>query len=277
MGKKVVVLDKNQISPYDLEMIYNIDGDYFGGNKDIKSFQEYWNFRPSNGEVERFFDSYLDSPGFERIINNQNNWWAKRHPYKRFYSDPDPYGFTKKWFEKAKRKKPKMFYVDVHDDASVYKRRMAVPEYDGHAYIGTKETGEWPKAMLEGHEWAHGKAPSGLFGIPLGFGTRSAQGEALSQNTNTITPGDDLASEHDSAQHEKHADVWGLKYLFYKEGIYDTRGTRDITLDQVKKLRKKYPKLRPFLQMTDEQIMFMMNHVAQNDEANQHYNDYYTT
>lgn len=31
MGKKAVVLDKNQISPYDLEMIYNLDGDYFGG------------------------------------------------------------------------------------------------------------------------------------------------------------------------------------------------------------------------------------------------------
>jgi hypothetical protein len=28
---------------------------------------------------------------------------------------------------------------------------------------------------------------------------------------------------------EKHADNWGLKYLLYKEGIYDARSDKDIT------------------------------------------------
>lgn len=33
----------------------------------------------------------------------------------------------------------------------------------------------------------------------------------------------------------------------------------------IKKYNDKYPKLRPLQQMTDEQIVFMLNHVAQND------------
>lgn len=277
MGKKAIVLDKNQISPYDLEMIYNNLGDYFGRNQDIESFQKYWDFTPSNGDVKRFFDSYLDSPGFKRIIKNQNNWWRSRHPYRKFYSNPDPEDYTKKWFEDSKTKNPKMFYFNGPGISSFYGRGTKTPEDNGNVFIGTMETEKFPKAMLEGHEWLHGINPNGWFGLPRGFAPNSAQGEALSQNTNTKITGFESMDSHDSKEDEKHADIWGLKYLFYKEKIYDTRGNKDITLDQVKQLRKKYPKLRPFLQMTDEQVMFMMNNVAQNDGPNQHYNDYYTT
>ena len=69
---------------------------------------------------------------------------------------------------------------------------------------------------------------------------------------------------------EKLADIQGLKYLFYKEGIYDVRKNKDITTQQIQKLRKKYPKLRPFKQMNNKQIQFQLNHVAMNNDiANQ--------
>ena len=90
------------------------------------------------------------------------------------------------------------------------------------------------------------------------FTKESAQAEALNQNTNT-------EAGHDSLQNEKHADNWGLKYLLYKEGIYDARDDKDITIEQVKKLRKLYPELRPFKQMTDKEIQFQINHVAYNE------------
>ena len=93
-----------------------------------------------------------------------------------------------------------------------------------------------------------------MFGLAP-FKQGSAQAEALEMNTNT-------KKGHDSYEYEKHADNWGLKYLLYKEGIYDARENKDITVDQIKKLRQKYSELRPFKQMTDEQIQFQLNHVA---------------
>ena len=116
---------------------------------------------------------------------------------------------------------------------------------------------DFPYNFAVGHEYAHGKNPlSMLRNTP--FHKESAQTEALNQNTNT-------EAGHDSHQDEKHADNWGLKYLLYKEGIYDARSNKDITIEQVKKLRKLYPNLRPFKQMTDKEIQFQINNVAYNE------------
>ena len=115
------------------------------------------------------------------------------------------------------------------------------------------------------HEYSHGKQPI-LF---KGWRKGSSQKEALDQNKNT-GPG------HDSMDDEKLADIQGLKYLFYKEGIYDVRKNKDITTQQIQRLRKKYPKLRPFKQMNNKQIQFQLNHVAMNNIATSQNNIYYT-
>lgn len=219
-------------------------------------------FKKDNSDVADYFNSYIGSPGYLRIIDNQNRWWEQRHPYKKFYDNPDK--GTQKWFKIAKQVEPYRYNAKMHAGLSAV---YDIPDEDQRIMItGTFKDKVWddnphisPIEVL-GHEYAHGTAPYSIFGAK-GFHPKSAQGEALAQNTNT-KPG------HDSQQNEKHADLWGLRYLLFKEGIYDSRWGRDITIKEIRKLRKKYPHLRPFRQMTDEQLLFQLNHVAMNTNHN---------
>lgn len=238
----------------------------FGHDQSKEDYFNFWNFRKRDVPITDYFNSYLNSQGFKRIINNQNTWWKRRHPYRRWLSSPDPGNYTKKWFEVAKKIKPHVYTVDMYPDMS-FAKNTGEPDYIRNIFIGRGSSGvpnsgedkEFPYAFVAGHEYLHGVTPRWLF-FPATFNSESAQAEALDLNQNAEK------NNHDEKQSEKHADIWGLKYLLFKEGIYDSRSTKDITLKQVKQLRKKYPKLRPLQQMTDEQIMFMLNHVAQNTD-----------
>lgn len=225
----------------------------FGADRSKEHYFNCWNFQKGNQEVSNYFNSYLNSPGFNRIINNQNRWWESRHPYRKFYSNPDK--GTQAWFKAAREVNPYLYTADMYSDQSTTLYNTNVGGQRS-VFIGRRAS-EFPYQFVIGHEYLHGKAPFNSIGNNPLFNPQSAQAEALKQNTNT-------ESGHDSQQDEKHADIWGLKYLFYKEGIYDSRSNKDINIDQVKQLRQKYPNLRPFQQMNDNQIMFQMNNVAAN-------------
>ena len=235
--------------------------DKFGADDTKEEYFDYWDFQKGDKQLENYFNSYLNSEGFNRIINNQNKWWKKRHPYRKWYSSPDPRDRTKKWFEVAKETNPYIYTVDMYQDlsfANLPTRTVFIGR--GHNIFPNSEANQkFPYAFTAGHEYLHGKTPMYL-GLPAIFQGDSAQAEALDINQNT------KINKHDEFRDEKHADIWGLKYLLFKEGIYDSRSKKDITLKQVEQLRKKYPKLRPLQQMTDEQIVFMLNHVAQNTD-----------
>lgn len=205
------------------------------------------NLRESNdNETYDYFKSYVNSPGFQRIKSNQSKWWKERHPYKKLLD----FGNHLKGINYLQHKvnnteKPKMFELDLPKSYGV------LTTSNNNIYIGTIPD-EWPSKHTIAHELAHAYNQ---------FDTvypRFAEGEALEQNTNT-EPG------HDSKNSEKHADVWGLKYLLYKEGIYDSRSNEDVTPEQIKTLREKYPEYRPLLQMSDDQAAWMLNHVASNN------------
>lgn len=234
----------------------------FGADKSKEHYFNFWNFQKGNQEVSNYFNSYLNSPGFNRIINNQNKWWESRHPYKKFYSNPDK--GTQAWFKAARKVNPYLYTVDMYSDQSTTLYNTNVGGQRS-IFIGRRNS-EFPQQFVIGHEYLHGKAPFNNIGNNPLFNPESAQAEALKQNTNT-------KNRHDSQQDEKHADNWGLKYLFYKEGIYDSRSNKDINIKQVKQLRQKYPNLRPFQQMSDEQIMFQINNVATNSIKSPKIND----
>ena len=231
--------------------------DAFDYDIDFENLEE----KKDTSDVSEFFNSYLKSKGIQRILNNQKTWWEKRHPYRKYISNFDQ--GTSKWIKDAQTLEP---YVYTTNMPTVYSYAYSSPyENQKTIVLGRKPTNvdgeQYDFDFTLGHEYAHGKRQFS-FGF---FGTYedepidpdSAQAEALDQNTNT-------KQGHDSETDEKHADQWGLKYLLYKEGIHDAREDNDITLDQVKELRKRYPNLRPFKQMSDEQLMFQINHVAQN-------------
>lgn len=247
--------DGTNLQKEDSVRLLKIKPRYSGTNASDEHFFNYWKFQKDNSDVSEYFNNYLNSPGLERILNNQDKWWKSRHPYRKWYSNSDK--GTRKWLEIAKDVEPNVYTADLYIDNS---ESIQIPGEEQRTVIVGRKQPVYPDPYefstneVLGHEYAHGKTPFNLFG-GAEFNKKSAQAEALSQNINT-EPG------HDSRQHEKHADIWGLKYLLYKEGIYDSRSDQDITIDQIQELRKRYPNMRVMQQMTDQQLMFQLNHVA---------------
>lgn len=224
-----------------------------------QSEEEYfddWKFQKDSSDVAEFFTSYLESPGFDRILKNQKEWWKQRHPYRKWIQSYDRDGGTYSYFKASKTLQPIVYTVDMPSSLSF---QTNTETEDGNrqpvSFVGTWEDSEFPFNFVLGHEYWHGKTPRS-FGELRRFYSGSGQQEALQQNTNTNQDG------HDEKEYEKHADKQGLIYLLYKDGIYDARSDKDITIEQVKQAREKYPNLRPFQQMTDEQIQFQINNVA---------------
>lgn len=250
----------------DKKILLNLKELYSGNSTDDHFFQ-YWDWQKDTSDVDDYFKSYLNSKGFERILNNQNKWWEKRHPYRKWYSDSDR--GTRKWFEIAKSKTPYIYthgsYLDLSMNTNDPKSNTNVVQVGRKPYKSDVNSFDF----VLGHEYAHGVSPRSWGRISI-FDPKSAQYEALNQNQNI------LENKHDEYSYEKHADIWGLKYLLYKEGIYDSRSDKDITIDKIKKLREKYPDLRPLQQMNDEQLMFMLNNVAMNENEQNSINNSYT-
>ncbi len=201
----------------------------------------------TNPEVLQYFRSYVNSDGYNRIMRNEKDWWTARHPIRKFIPFHDGLsGATHLRQFINELDAPKVFNMSMYPEQSFYLPRNRT------VYIGTYGDGRWPNSFVVGHEVAHGY--NGGTAVNSDNGNNAIY-EALQQNTNT-------EEGHDSYVDEKHSDIWGLKYLLYKEGIYDSRSKDDITPEQVQKLREKYPKLRPLQQMDNEKASWMLNHVA---------------
>jgi hypothetical protein len=201
-------------------------------------------------DAAEFFRSYADSPGFSRIVDNQREWYSGRNPGKEYdESAAASYanllrGLTGEGIFDTALEETESFSGSAHNYGPVF--LGTTPQ----SVLSRAKRGELPRAFLLGHELTH-TAPwySGVNGKVLDT-NRGAEWNL-----------------HDELRSEKQADIQGLKYLMYKEGIYDARGDTDATVDDVKELRAKYPELRPFQQMSDEQIADMLNLVADSGEG----------
>lgn len=224
-----------------------------------------------NNESLEWFKSYINSEGFDRIAKNQKEWWEKRHPRGKYFKNLLGYydGVERLKSDFMQRYPTSISFVldgegaDSFQDPSNNTSYTFRPinDFDTRVnYTNIKMT--FPFWFNHGHEPAHN------FNISVNDPGNS-QYEALQQNTNTGITGDPVANFHDSEADEKHSDIWGLKYLLYKEGIYDSRGTEDATPEHIKQLREKYPNLRPLLQMDDNKTAWMLNHVADSGEKSQ--------
>lgn len=208
-------------------------------------------------EVADYFKSYANSPGYARIRNNQEQWWKQRHPYKKIYEGTGKaMGYTDSLQSGIQVSPYGVFDLSVTPQIS----KMRTQPKAGMITVGTNEEKDWPYWFVLPHEMAH---IANTFGVPY----YSAQAEALSRNTNT-SPG------HDSELEEKHSDKEAMMFLLYKEGIYDSRGEKDCTPEDIAKLREKYPKLRPLQQMDNEKAAWMINHVADAGEQESLYGNH---
>ncbi|MBP3201278.1 MAG: hypothetical protein J6M39_06485 [Lachnospiraceae bacterium] len=211
-------------------------------------------------EVADYFNSYANSPGFQRIIDNQISWGQKRHPYRKIYNP----NYTKLGFSNAARQfrntlldKP-MTTFGVFDMNSYPGMGFNYRQYAPYNHIIINAAGnpflnqqkeQFPYWYELTHEMLH----------DYNF-TGDGQGEALDQNKNTN-------SGHDSWRNEKHSDLEALRFMLYKYNIYDSRDDKDAKAEDIKKLRELFPKLRPLEQMDDETAAWMINHVASVDKT----------
>lgn len=211
------------------------------------------NIREDGKDVTEWLKSYVNSEGFDRVRKNQESWWKDRHPYQKIlfpiFKGIDNNNHLNKY------KRDITNYADgaLNYVLDGYTEMSFSRPYEGSTFTfkpRIREDKEFPFDFAQMHEFDH------LFN-DTASSYNTINFEAMKQNTNT-------EKGHDSYSIEKHSDIIGLKYLLYKEGIYDARGGNDITPEQIGELRKKYPKLRPLLQMDDEKTAWMLNHVAQN-------------
>lgn len=204
---------------------------------------------PSAEDIIKYYASFAESPGIERIRRNQLQWglengWGKGRTLEERKKDiqenwQQDVDFVKNFAKHASDQD--IFDVDINSGLSYH---VGSGNF-GYSIVGTKGTKEFPYEATMAHEIAHQFNPV-VWGVGAGI-------------LNTINTG---RNGHDEYEHEKHSDKEMLMYLLAKEGIYDSRGYRNCTPEDIAKLRKKYPSLRPLVQMDDEQAAFIINHIA---------------
>lgn len=138
--------------------------------------------------------------------------------------------------------------------------------HENYLYLGTLPDWptRWPKEFVYGHEADHLTKP--YYG-QYEFLNRY-QRKLLGLNTNTVVEGDAKGTKHDSQDIDKKADLHGIKAQLYKMGLFDPSKDTEISKEAIQKLREAYPDLRPLKQMNDEQLYFMLNHIAYNNTKN---------
>ena len=217
--------------------------------------------------VGDYFRSYANSEGAQRILNNQLKWYSSYHPIRDRWYGRIIYGNPENGGKNAINQLSILDnngVFDLEDDVRISKHRsdhnnvatfigVYAPNYGEYRY---EDDYEYPEGFVLPHELMHRLNDNVLHG---------AQSEALNQNRNTII------NSHDEFNDEKYGDLQGLKFLLYDNGIYDSRGNKDATADDIEKLRQLYPYLRPLQQMDNEKAAWMINHVVDNNNIK---NDY---
>ena len=233
--------------------IYDIAGGKF--TNDQLAFRA---LRPAGeypNDILSYYQSYIQSPGMDRVLSNQSEWWNARHPYRRRLQSPQ----TAELGETLLRQVNvpiKMYELngDLREDIGEYKDGKAYiyrPLFDNNDPLFYDSGNRDVYIDVATHEVGH------HFNDPFDKNLTRGQREALDINTGYQKNG------HDEYYKERMSDTWAMKYLLYKTGIYDSRGTDNVTPEQIGKLREMYPNLRLFQQMpSDESLATMLNLVA---------------
>ena len=110
----------DKLTEKDKKILFTLKKWFTNRNIPIEEFINDWEFQKDTSDVSEFFNSYLESKGLQRILDNQSKWWKKRHPYRKLFSNPDK--GTKKWMRVAKDVKPYVYTADMyHDISAVYR------------------------------------------------------------------------------------------------------------------------------------------------------------
>jgi len=267
-ASQVQYVDPNQVQQED---IYNQE-QYFqrGGS--------YYDLPMNNPEVltpEQFTIDYINSPKYkERLINsgykNPNQVIKNRanevNGVQIIDQNGKPNVFEKTWL--------KMQGVPYSTDGSQYHSEINTIVMDNITDKAKKELDKIGYNSVKAHELGH----SELKGAPL---NRKDQDELFDrlkaykfdvdltkEDINDIknrAKGEYNNVHHDLRPQENKSDLNGLRFLLKKEGIYDA-GKENFTKEHLKKVKNNFFKKRLQENYTDENLIWLMNNVAQNED-----------
>jgi hypothetical protein len=199
--------------------------------------------------VADFYDQYLNSPKYrERLI-------------KQGYTNPD---------EVISSRKHRL------DKRQVYWTPNQGSTYDGYFQV-TLDPNEihskgysFPATVA--HEFGHmvGAVPSSEYDGILKYKYMKPKEVNLINKSNKLFRKNKNYDLHEARPWEAKADVDALRYMLYKDNIYDA-GQQDITPEILKKAREKYTTKEfkdLFTNFSDESLIEIMNTVAQTEQLN---------
>lgn len=227
----------------------------FTGKVYEKKMQFGGELRPETNEVKEFYNNYLNSANYTKRLNEQG------------YTNPQ-----QAILDRLANIKPVTTSVD-----SLIGSQYNAPNYT--VFYNPKDAQEFgfPKQSVLAHEYGHsvGASQGKYLANPNlelnqnemnAFSTRNKLRLA---NTAGMTEQQKLDLEHDSRPSESKADLDALRFRLFQDKIYDT-GTQEFNPEILKQAKEKYKDdnivNRLFQNYSDEDLIYLMNHVAKNNK-----------
>lgn len=219
-----------------------------------RTYQFGGELREDTSEVKEFYNQYGNSPNYTKRLVEQG------------YTNPQQV-----ILDRIANIKPVTTSVD-----NLIGSQYNAPNYT--VFYNPKDAAEYgfPKQSTLAHEYGH------AFGASQGkylanpnlelneneMNAFSSRNKLRLANTAGMTEQQKLDLEHDSRPSESKADLDALRFRLFKDKIYDT-GTQEFSPELLKKAKELYKDdnivNRLFQNYSDDDLIYLMNHVAKND------------
>lgn len=248
---------KNFLGTNALSNVDTSETENSGSATGYRALQFGGELKPETGEVKDFYNQYLNSPNFRKRALEQG-----RSNVDELITD------------RMNNIKGVTTTVD-NTLGSMYD----APDYT--VVYNPKDAAEFgfPMQSVLAHEYGHTiGASQGKYLINPNLELNQNEMNAFTSrnklarvNTTGMTDQQKLDVEHDSRPSESKADLDALRFRLFKDKIYDT-GTQEFSPELLKKAKELYKNdnivNRLFQNYSDEDLIYLMNHVAKNNITN---------
>lgn len=211
--------------------------------------------KPETNEVKEFYNNYLNSANYTKRLTEQG------------YTNPQ-----QAILDRLANIKPVTTSVD-----NLIGSQYNAPNYT--VFYNPKDAQEFgfPKQSTLAHEYGHtvGASQDKYLANPNlelnqnEMNAFSSRNKLRFANTTGFTEQQKLDLEHDVKPSESKADLDALRFRLFQDKIYDT-GTQEFNPEILKQAKEKYKDdnivNRLFQNYSDEDLIYLMNHVAKNNK-----------
>lgn len=213
-------------------------------------------------EPTEFIKKYIKSPGFKQRLYNHHkegqNYWHSSGAF-----------FLPEFRYRIQYKLPKFDYG--YTSGAYYPQTNRI---ETNHTPNTDHIGYYTENQVAAHELGHSLDyqvyPQEKSHFSNEWTTYRSYGpfdtEPNYSRTYEIFGNTKTTNSHDSLRSESYADLMGLRYQLQESGIYDSIKGGTFTKEHLNKFKKLNPKFRLLQNFNDDDIIWMMNNVASNDQ-----------